>query len=102
MNILLDGNLIFPPSEIMCVRDVTLYSTIWGRFTVLVEIEKTYTDQVWKRMKSRGAFDYVEDIVDVNEEHGLIISDRKRSNIRVSKICCENLSSIIDRLRYFG
>jgi hypothetical protein len=102
MNILLDGNLTFPPSEIMCVRDVTLYSTIWGQFSVLVEIEKIYTDQVWKRMKSRGAFDYVEDIVDVDEESGLRISDRKRSNIRVSKICCENLNSILNRLRRFG
>ena len=102
MNILLDGNLTFPPSEIMCVRDVTLYSTIWGKFTVLIEIEKTYTDQVWKWMKSKGAFDYIEDIVDVNEERGLIISDRSRSNIRVNKICCENIGVILNRLRYFG
>ena len=102
MNILLDGNLTFPPSEIMCVRDVTLYGTIWGKFTVLVEIEKTYTDQVWRWLKSRGAFDYVEDIVDVNEEHGLLISDRRRSNIRVNKICCENLVNILNGFGYFG
>lgn len=102
MNILLDGNLVFPPSEIMCVRDITLYSTIWGDYTVLVEIEKQYTDQVWYRLKSKGAFDYVEDIVDVDQEHGLLISDRKRSNIRVTKICCENLDQIISRLKRFG
>ena len=102
MNVLLDGNLIFPPSEIMCVRDITLYSTIWGEYTVLIEIQKEYTDQVWRLLKSRGAFDYIEDIVEFDTEYGLTISDRSRSNIKVSKICCENLNEIISRLRRFG
>lgn len=102
MNILLDGNLAFPPSEIMCVRDVTLYSAIWGDFDVLIEIERVHTDQVYRYLKSMGAMDYVEQIVDVDEEHGLTISDRSRSNIRVSKICCENINNIIMRLKHFG
>ncbi len=102
MNLSIDGNLTYPPSEISCVRDVTLYSTIWGEFTVLVEIEKQFRDHVWRHLKTFGAYDYVEAIVSVDREPGFRISDRDRSNIMVDKITCENLSFIIQRLQAFG
>lgn len=102
MNLIIDGNLTYPPSEISCVRDVTLYSTIWGEFTVLVEIEKQFRDHVWRHLKTFGAYDYVEAIVSVDREPGFRISDRDRSNIMVDKITCENLSYIIQRLQAFG
>ena len=102
MNLVIDGNLTYPPSEISCVRDVTLYSMIWTEFTVLIEIFPEYKDHVWRHLKSRGAMDYVEDIISPAEERGLKISDQPRSNIRVNSIRCDNLSFIIDRLRRFG
>ena len=102
MNLIIDGNLTYPPSEISCVRDVTLYSTVWGQFTVLVEIEKQFRDQVWHHLKSYGAYDYVEAIVSVDREPGFRISDRDRSNLVVDKITCDNLNFIINRLKTFG
>lgn len=102
MNLVIDGNLTFPPSEISCVRDVTLYSTIWGEFCVLVEIEKRYRDQVWKHLKSYGAYDYIEAIVQPGREHGFRISDAPRSNLIVDKITCETLPDIISAIRRFG
>ena len=102
MNLIIDGNLTYPPSEISCVRDVTLYSTVWGQFNVLVEIEKQYRDNVWKHLKTYGAYDYVKDIISIDREPGFRISDRKRSNIMVNKITCDNLNYIINRLRVFG
>lgn len=102
MNLIIDGNLTYPPSEISCVRDITLYGTVWGEYTVLVEIEKQYRDHVWKHLKSYGAYDYIEAIVSVDREPGLKISDKPRSNIKVTKIVCENLNQIITSLRRFG
>lgn len=102
MNLVIDGNLTYPPSEISCVRDVTLYSTIWCEFTVLVEIEREYRDHVWKHLKRYGAYDYVEAIVPVGREGGFKIGDSDRSNYRVSRIVCENLNQIITTLSRFG
>lgn len=102
MNLLIDGNLTYPPSEITCVRDVTLYTTVWTEYSVLIEITTEYKDHVWKHLKRFGAMDFVEDIVCVDEESGLIMSDRDRSNIQVNSITCENLDHIITCLRGFG
>ena len=102
MNLVIDGNLTYPPSEISCVRDVTLYSTIWGEFTVLVEIEKQYRDHVWSHLKSYGAYDYVEAIVSPGREPGFRISDQPRSNLLVDRITWETLPGIIKVLSRFG
>jgi hypothetical protein len=102
MNLIIDGNLTYPPSEISCVRDVTLYSTVWTEFDVLIEIERQHRDHVWKHLRMLGAYDYIEDIVSIDREPGLKISDRPRSNIVVTKITCENLNFILSRIRRFG
>lgn len=102
MNLIIDGHLTYPPSEISCVRDVTLYSTIWGEFTVLIEIEREFRDHVWKHLKSYGAYDYVQAIVSVDREPGFKIADRPSANVSVPKITCDNLNQIITRLSRFG
>ena len=102
MNLVIDGNLAYPPSEVTCVRDVTLYSTIWGEFCVLIEIEKQYRDGLWKYLKSYGAYDYVEAIVAPGRESGFLISDEPKSNYKVNKITCETLPGIIQTLQRFG
>lgn len=102
MNLLVDGNLTYPPSEISCVRDLTLFSVTWTEFTVLIEIKSEYKDHVWKHLKSHGAWDYFEDIVSPCREHGLKLSDQPASNIRVDYIRCENLNFILSRLKGFG
>lgn len=102
MNLVIDGNLTYPPSEISCFRDVTLYSTIWGDFSVLVEMERQYRDQVWYHLKSHGAYDYVEAIITPDKEPGYRIGDRPGCNITVDKITCENVSHIITCLHQFG
>ena len=102
MNLVIDGNLTYPPSEVSCVRDITLYSTIWGEFTVLIEIEREYRDDVWKHLKSYGAYDYIEAIISPGRESGFRISDQPRSNLLVDKITCETLPTIISAIRRFG
>ena len=102
MNLIIDGNLTYPPSEVSCVRDIALYSAVWGQFDVLIEIDRQFRDHVWQHMKRSGAYDYVEAIVSIGREPGLRIGDSPSSNIRVDAIRCENLNDIITRLARFG
>ena len=102
MNLLIDGNLTYAPSEITCVRDVTLYSAVWTEYEVLIEIATEFKDHVWNHLLRHGAMDFVQDIVEIDTEHGLIISDRQSSNIQVDRITCDNLNHIITRLSQFG
>ena len=102
MNLVIDGNLAYPPSEVSCVRDVTFYSTIWGEYCVLLQIDKIYRDHLWKHLKSYGAYDYIEAIVSPGREPGFLISDQPKSNLVVDKITCETLPKIIQTIRRFG
>lgn len=102
MKLLIDGNLAFPPSEIACFRDITLYGTTFTRFEdILVEIDNEYKDQCWYWLKRNGAFDYIDDILEFNVEQGVTISDRRRSNIQVSKVWAGNISLIVGRLNRY-
>ena len=102
MKLLIDGNLAFPPSEVSCFRDITLYGITFTRFEdILVEIDRQYTDQCWYWLKENGAFDYIDDILDFNIERGITISNRSSSNIKVSKVWAGNISLIVDRLNYY-
>lgn len=102
MNLVIDGHLTYPPSEISCVRDITLYSAIWTDYTVLVEMSQEYKDHLWYHLKARGAMDYIEDIVDPLSVMGLRISDDPGSNIKITHITCENINFILNRLQTFG
>ena len=98
MNLVIDGNLVYPPSELSCIRDITLYSSIYSDLTIVVQIWPELKDEVWVRLKSAGAMDFVYEITDPQVD-GIVISDAMGSNIRVDEITCENLSSIMNRLR---
>lgn len=102
MNLVIDGNITYPPSEISCVRDVTLYSVVWSDYDVLVTIMPEYKDHLWYYLRSTGTMDYVEDIIAPDQEPGVKISDDPDSNICVKFIGCENLSYIISRLKRFN
>lgn len=99
MNLIIDGNLTYPPSEVSCVRDITLHSTVWSQLDVLIQIERKYKDHVWNHLKQHGAFDYVEDIIPRScREPGVVLSDMSRANIRVNYIRCENLNFILTKI----
>ena len=95
----INGDLVFPPSEIMVVRDVTLYTNVFIQTDIIIEIEKQYKDMCYKYMKSSGAFDYVEDIVTPGEESGVLTSDMHPCNIKIRKFHAGNLSRIIAALQ---
>lgn len=73
MLLLIDGFLIEPPSETTLLRDVTLYASIFKDMDVLIEAEPKMKDLYFKWLKARGAFDFIQDIVDYDIESGLSI-----------------------------
>ena len=42
MNLLIDGSILPPPTEITCFRDVTLYGSVFCSLDVLIEFESEY------------------------------------------------------------
>ncbi len=53
MNLLIDGKLTLPPSSVSCFRDVTLYSTVFANFDVLVETRNKHKDMIWHWLKQK-------------------------------------------------
>ena len=102
MKLLIDGKLSFPPSEISCFRDVTLYGSVFGNFDILIESRNRNKDIIYKWLKQNGSFDFVDDIVPHNTEKGVSLSYKKRCNICTTRITAKNLNFIISRLKQYS
>ena len=103
MNLLIDGEIVLPPTEISCFRDVTLYGSVFADFNILIEDTTNHKDILWAWLKSHGAHDFVDYIIGEYEtEHGVILSNRRGCNICVSAINADNLSFIISRLKQYA
>lgn len=99
MNLLIDGKLTLPPSSVSCFRDVTLYSTIFANFDVLIETRNKHKDMIWHWLKQKGAADYVKDFVRPGQESGFSVSYKRNCNVCVTRITARNLSFIVSRLK---
>ncbi len=98
MLLIIDAQLSVPPSSVSCFRDVTLYGNCFLNADVLMECRRSEKDLYWKWLKSRGAFDFIEDIVRPYEERGFLIKESK-GNLQVDRINESNLNFILNRLR---
>lgn len=90
-----------PPSETLCFRDVTLYSSCILGNTNLLECPLEYKDIYWRWLKQKGAWDYIEDIIERNQEMTISIR-RKKGSITTPSIRCENLHSILAALKGYS
>jgi len=98
MNLIIEAGLTEPPSEVAVFRDVTLYSTVFLDYDVLLECVNDMKDMYWYWLKRRGAFDYVEDFIENGMETGVTIRPH-RGTISVKYLRAETLNRIISRLR---
>lgn len=98
MRLLIAGKLALPPSSVSCFRDVTLYSSMFSGYEVLIESRRAQRDTVWSWLKSHGAADYVSDFVRPGHVDGVSLSYKKSCNICVTRITANNLEFIINRL----
>ena len=78
-----------------------LYSTIFLNYEVLLECEKDAKDLYWYWLKNRGAFDFVEDFVEKNQESGITMAS-KNANIVVKFLRNEELNRVIKELISFS
>ena len=97
-NLIVDAILTEPPSEHSVFRDVSMYASVFLNFNVLVECNKEDFDLYWYWLKSRGAFDFVEDFVEPNVESGILISCF-RGNISIKSLTAETLNCVIGQLK---
>lgn len=98
MNLIIDADLTNPPSEISVFRDITLYSKVFLNLDVLLECESEYKDIYYYWLKNRGAFDYVDDFVTLEEENGVTIRS-SNATIQIKYLRAEELNNIIYLLK---
>lgn len=101
MLILIDSALTEPPSSVTLFRDITLFANVFKDRAVLLESTNEMKDFYYKWLKSRGAFDFIEDIVPFHSEQGLSIRckyDHSVANVMVRTIGYHNFSRIIGNI----
>lgn len=98
MNLIIDADLTNPPSELSVFRDITLYSKVFLDLDVLLECESEHKDIYYYWLKNRGAFDYIDDFVNSDQEHGITI---RSSNATITLKCLrvEELNKVIYLLK---
>lgn len=98
MNVIIDADLTNPPSEVAVFRDITMYCKVFCDYDVLLECMNEMRDMYWYWLKRRGAFDFVDDFVSINEERGISIRP-KRGTITVKCLRVEELNKVIYLLK---
>lgn len=73
-SLLINGDLINPPSSISCVRDITFIAHEYLDLDVIIECiaEK---DFYHRYLKNFGAMDYIDDLTSFGEEVGMRIDN---------------------------
>jgi hypothetical protein len=91
MTIIFDSSLCVPPSEVIVFRDVTLFCSIHD---LLLQCERESQDFYWKWLKKYGAWDFLQQIVEENEELGYKIGPK--GNFKIDRINCLNYFKVIE------
>ena len=101
MNLLISSALTRPPSSIHCFRDITLYASVFADLQVLITCKPHNKDRTWYRLKQHGAFDFIDDIIDYNQESGIIVSPMRPCSIHVDRLTEAGLNGVIARLAVY-
>jgi hypothetical protein len=97
MVLLINAELVNPPTSLQCFRTLTLISKLYCSFDVLLETDQD-KDLYFKFLKKRGYMDYIDDIVFLGEEIGLRIDNDYRFSpcFVTDRIDVQTLSPILD------
>lgn len=101
MLLIIDAELTAPPSVTELFRDITLYATLFKKKEVIIETSPQMKDFYYKWLKSRGAFDFVKDIVDYEREQGFTIRYKYspfKGNVKVRSLGYHNFQRILAKL----
>lgn len=95
MNLIISGELTAPKSEVGAFRTLTLYATIFKGLDCLVECKENEIDVYYKWLKTNWSYDFVKQMVKLNEESGVCI----RYSKLVDSITFNNLNQYITILK---
>lgn len=102
-NLLVDQELIFPPTRILAFRDFTLRAS--DICQVLIESHDPQTVRLW--LRGLGGLDFVEDLVRPGSEQGVRMSfgygtERdQHQTIITDRIIPENVHELLRCVRFF-
>lgn len=94
MNLIISGEYSIPPSELYAFRTLTMYANIIKHYDCLIEVQKENVDYYHKWLKSKYLYDFIEDLIYLNEENGVKI----KYNIHNDRITYNNLNWYINML----
>lgn len=103
-SLLINGDIINPPSSISCVRDLTLIAHEYLNFNVLVECNAE-KDFYYKFLKTFGAMDFIDDLTLFGEEEGLRIDTDYNFDPTIyvtTVIDSKNISNILQCIGFKG
>lgn len=101
MVLLINADLINPPTSLQCFRTLTLVSKLYCSFDVLLEADCN-KDIYYNFLKPRGYMDYIDDIVLLGEEVGTRIDNDYRfsPSFVTDRIDVQTLSPIFNFLGF--
>ena len=91
MNLIISSELTAPKSEIAAFRTLTLYATTFKKLDCLVECKQNEIDFYYSWLKRNWSYDFVRQMVKIDEEKGIKITYSKYIN----KITFNNLNQFI-------
>ena len=98
VKVIFEAYLSEPPSSVHCFRDATLYAACLAKLNVLIECDQDNKDFYYTWLKNNGAYDFVDEIVEVGIEKGYRIGTFK-ANLQIERIDYSNLNTVINFIR---
>tara|TARA_R110002110_G_scaffold188719_3_gene396819 strand:- start:546 stop:761 length:216 start_codon:yes stop_codon:yes gene_type:complete len=68
---------------------------------VLLTCRKENKDKHWHWLKENGAFDFIQDIVEYNQEPGIVLAPFSPCSIRIPRLNEFTLNDVINSLKVY-
>lgn len=104
MILLIDAELVNPPTLLSSFRDFTFFATLYKpHYDVVLECPKEETDMYFKYLKRYcGGLDFVKDFQPPGREAGLIVSNHieRLPQVYTDRIIPENLVTLLTKIGF--
>lgn len=98
MDLIIDGSLTAPPSQVYCFRDISLYTKCFLNKNVFVECCEKEIDLYWSWLKQNNSYDFVDAMVNCDEVNGFKVGPHKKSNLQIELINYNNQSFVLKKI----
>lgn len=99
--LIINAELVNPPSSVTSFRDLTLFCKIKCEMDIILECDTEYKDIYFDFLHKRGALDFIEYIISIDErEPGIRLDTKNRieTTITVDRIVPENTQFLLFKL----